>query len=63
MEVNDEMGALKELLEQTTCVLKQGGRGAVITLRFIEDRVGENFFQGQGTFEAPEEELRLKAEK
>jgi 16S rRNA (cytosine1402-N4)-methyltransferase len=54
IEVNDEMGALKEMLEQSPSVLKQGGRIAVITFHSIEDRVVKTFFK-DNTFEAPDE--------
>jgi 16S rRNA (cytosine1402-N4)-methyltransferase len=54
IEVNDEMGALKEMLEQTPSVLKQGGRVAVITFHSIEDRIVKTFFK-DNMFEAPEE--------
>jgi len=54
IEVNDEMGALKEMLEQTPSVLKKGGRIAVITFHSIEDRMVKTFFK-DNTFEAPEE--------
>ena len=50
MEVNDEMGALKEMLEQVPQVLTPGGRAAIITFHSIEDRLVKNFFR-QGSFE------------
>jgi 16S rRNA (cytosine1402-N4)-methyltransferase len=50
IEVNDEMGALKELLEQLTLVLKPGARATIITFHSIEDRMVKNFFK-QGSFE------------
>lgn len=50
IEVNDEMGALKEMLTQIPGVLKPFGRIAVITFHSIEDRIVKNFFR-QGTFE------------
>lgn len=50
MEVNDEMGALKDMLQQAAEVLQPGGRLAVITFHSIEDRMVKNFFK-QGTFE------------
>jgi 16S rRNA (cytosine1402-N4)-methyltransferase len=50
IEVNDEMGALKEMLQQIPAVLTPGGRVAVITFHSIEDRLVKNFFK-QGTFE------------
>jgi len=54
IEVNDEMGALKELLEQLPTVLKSGGRAVFITFHSIEDRLVKVFFR-DGSFEQPEE--------
>ena len=51
IEVNDEMGALKEMLEQVPSVLKKGGRVAIITFHSIEDRIVKTFFK-QNTFNA-----------
>ena len=45
IEVNDEMGALKELLQQTPSLLKSGGRIAIITFHSLEDRIVKNFFK------------------
>ena len=50
MEVNDEMGALKELLEQLPEVLRKGGRAAIITFHSVEDRMVKVFFR-DNTFE------------
>ncbi len=50
IEVNNEMGALMEMLEQTPALLKPGGRIAVISFHSLEDRIVKNFFR-QGTFE------------
>ena len=50
IEVNDEMGALKDMLRQVAAVLKPGGRVAIITFHSIEDRVVKNFFR-QGSFD------------
>ena len=48
MEVNDELGALKDMLQQIPALLKPGGRAAIITFHSIEDRMVKNFFrQGQ----------------
>ena len=49
IEVNDEFGALKELLQQTPSIVKPGGRIAIITFHSLEDRIVKNFFK-QGTF-------------
>ena len=45
IEVNDELGALKELLRQTTPLLRSGGRVAIITFHSLEDRIVKNFFK------------------
>jgi 16S rRNA (cytosine1402-N4)-methyltransferase len=45
IEVNDEFGALKELLEQVSVVLKPGGRVAIITFHSLEDRIVKGFFK------------------
>ena len=45
IEVNDEMGALKDLLEQSIQLLKPEGRIAVITFHSIEDRIVKHFFK------------------
>ncbi len=50
IEVNDEMGALKEMLQQVPAVLAKGGRVAIITFHSIEDRLVKNFFR-QGSFD------------
>lgn len=50
IEVNDEMGALMDMLEQSTKVLKSGGRLVVIAYHSIEDRLVKNFIRS-GNFE------------
>ncbi len=50
IEVNDEIGALKEMLQQLPAVLRQGGRAAIITFHSLEDRLVKNFFR-QGSFD------------
>jgi len=50
IEVNEEMDALKEMLEQSLEVLKIGGRISVITYHSLEDRLVKNFFK-TGNFE------------
>lgn len=43
--VNDEYGAVKEVLEKGFDKLKQGGRFAIITFHSGEDRIVKNFFR------------------
>ncbi len=50
MEVNDEIGALKEFLLQSLEVLSVGGRLVVITFHSIEDRIVKNFMKS-GNFD------------
>lgn len=50
MEVNDEIGALKDLLEAIPQVVKRGGRFAVISYHSLEDRLVKNFMK-TGNFE------------
>jgi 16S rRNA (cytosine1402-N4)-methyltransferase len=49
IEINDELGVLKELLEQVPEVLKPGGRAVIITFHSLEDRIVKSFFK-HGTF-------------
>jgi 16S rRNA (cytosine1402-N4)-methyltransferase len=50
IEVNDELGALKEMLQQVPGLLSVGGRAAIITFHSLEDRIVKNFFK-KGSFE------------
>lgn len=54
IEVNQEMTALRRLLEAAAAELKEGGRLAVITYHSIEDRMVKNFFK-TGNVEGIEE--------
>lgn len=54
IEVNDEMRALKEMLQGTLKVLKPGGRLVVITYHSLEDRLVKNFLK-TGNFEGKAE--------
>ncbi len=50
IEVNDELNALKEFLNQSTDVLKPGGRLAIISYHSLEDRLVKNYIKS-GNFE------------
>ncbi|HMP91700.1 MAG TPA: 16S rRNA (cytosine(1402)-N(4))-methyltransferase RsmH [Phnomibacter sp.] len=54
IEVNDEMGALKDLLEQLPKVLKPGGRVAIITFHSVEDRLVKNWLKQPSENTAPD---------
>jgi 16S rRNA (cytosine1402-N4)-methyltransferase len=67
IEVNDEMGALKELLVQLPNVLKPGARVAIITFHSIEDRLVKVYFRDNSfdlsddnPFTMSEKEVTLK---
>jgi 16S rRNA (cytosine1402-N4)-methyltransferase len=55
IEVNDELGALKDLLVQALAILKKdSGRLAIITFHSLEDRLVKNFLKN-GSFEIVED--------
>lgn len=45
MEVNDELGALREMFEQATTLLKPGGRLVVMSYHSLEDRLTKNILR------------------
>lgn len=45
MEVNDELGALREMLMAAKNLLKPGGRIAILTYHSLEDRIVKNFLR------------------
>jgi 16S rRNA (cytosine1402-N4)-methyltransferase len=50
IEVNDELGSLKDMLIQASGVLAKGGRLVVISYHSLEDRLVKNFMKS-GNFE------------
>ena len=50
IEVNDELGALKDFLQQSLEVLKPNGRLSIITFHSLEDRIVKNFMKS-GNFD------------
>ncbi|MGH2565809.1 MAG: 16S rRNA (cytosine(1402)-N(4))-methyltransferase, partial [Ginsengibacter sp.] len=57
IEVNDELGALKEMLQQAPDLLEVGGRIAVITFHSLEDRIVKNFFRNGNFNEVQQNDL------
>ncbi|MEJ8801725.1 16S rRNA (cytosine(1402)-N(4))-methyltransferase RsmH [Pontibacter sp. H249] len=57
IEVNDEMKALEEMLEQAAEVLKPGGRLVVISYHSLEDRLVKNFIAKGKFFGEVEKDL------
>jgi 16S rRNA (cytosine1402-N4)-methyltransferase len=55
IEVNDETGALREMLTQVPDILKPGGRVVIISFHSLEDRIVKQFFRN-GRFEANDEQ-------
>jgi 16S rRNA (cytosine1402-N4)-methyltransferase len=53
IEVNDELGALKDLLNQSVDLLKSGGRLVIMAYHSLEDRLIKNFIN-TGSFEGRE---------
>jgi 16S rRNA (cytosine1402-N4)-methyltransferase len=54
IEVNDEMGALREMLIAARDLLQPGGRIAILTYHSLEDRLVKNFLRSgnlEGTIE------------
>ncbi len=54
IEANDELGALRELLEQCPNLIRKGGRLVVISYHSLEDRIVKNFI-ASGNIEGKQE--------
>jgi len=57
MEVNEEVAALQEMLQQTQRALRVGGRLAVITFHSIEDRLVKNWIKNGNFATEPERDF------
>ncbi len=57
IEVNEEMDALKELLEQATEILKPGGRLVFMSYHSLEDRPVKNYFKTGNFIGEPEKDF------
>ncbi len=60
IEVNDELGALKEFLQQAAASLKPGGRLCVISFHSLEDRIVKHYIKRGRWDEAGEYEEPVK---
>ncbi|MGC4056497.1 MAG: 16S rRNA (cytosine(1402)-N(4))-methyltransferase RsmH [Chitinophagaceae bacterium] len=58
IEVNDELGALRELLEQSVQCLKPEGRLSIISFHSLEDRLVKQFMKN-GAWDVTEDPLGL----
>lgn len=58
IEVNDELGALRDLLEQAAQCLKPGGRLSIISFHSLEDRLVKQFVRN-GAWQIEEDLLGL----
>jgi 16S rRNA (cytosine1402-N4)-methyltransferase len=58
IEVNDELGALRELLEDSARVLKPGGRLVVLAYHSLEDRLVKHFLRAGNFEDTQERDLR-----
>ncbi len=60
IEVNDELGVLKDFLQQAAICLKPGGRLSVITFHSLEDRIVKHYIKRGRWDEANEYEEAVK---
>lgn len=57
IEVNDELGALQDLLKDSVDLLKPEGRLAIITFHSLEDRLVKNFMKNGNFEDEPEKDF------
>jgi 16S rRNA (cytosine1402-N4)-methyltransferase len=58
IELNDELGALRELLKQCTALLPEGGRLVVMSYHSLEDRLVKHFVRSGNFDDELERDLR-----
>jgi 16S rRNA (cytosine1402-N4)-methyltransferase len=58
IELNDELGALRELLKQCTAIMPEGGRLVVMSYHSLEDRLVKHFMRSGNFEDAVERDLR-----
>ena len=63
IEVNNELGVLKEALSKVTSYLNHNGRLAVITFHSLEDRIVKNYFKDLAVVEGNRNNFPTKVEE
>lgn len=58
IELNDELGALRELLKQCTAMMPEGGRLVVMSYHSLEDRLVKHFMRSGNFEDTVERDLR-----
>ena len=61
--VNNELGVLESLLEQSLSMLNENGRIAAITFHSLEDKIVKHFFKKHSTLDIPKDVILFDGQK